>query len=1736
MRGFSFFRFSHGYFKENKGYGNIIQGLLLCIICLNLIIIAIPTQEDSFLESDDIITQLLKGFGLEKKEKQSYLSIPTLTKDHIHDSKSASFNNRFRLSSHYVPGWADTRWQFRKNITIDNAKVSSDLNNFPVYIDLYDSDLQNEAQAGGGDIFFSNASGHLLDHEIEVYDRVYNSTHAHLVAWVKANVSSTQDTILSMYYGNPTTPKQENSEAVWDSAFKGIWHLSEDPSTVGPQIKDSTSNDNDGTAYGSMTSNNQIDGKMGGSLDFDGVDDYIYCSNDISLNMGSGDFTFGMWFKISTVTDPTPLGGKGISGGGGKRYTISMGPNTECSPGQIKGEIDDDTTKEYLKTSARYDDSKWYYVVLVRDGTNLRLYLNGTQIAVEPIGTYGNIDMDSPFYIARIEPLVERLNGQIDEVRISNVARTPGWISTEFENQNNVQDFYSTGSEERYSDTAEWQFPGLKYRKSITIDATKVSGSGSLSNFPLAIDLFDTDLHISSKVQADGDDIIFTDSNGNKLDHEIEKFNQNSNATHAHLVAWVKIPSLSTTIDTQLFMYFGNPGLSSQANPSAVWNSNYKGVWHLNQDPAGTPPQIIDSTSNNNDGTSSGLSSGDLTTGKVDGGLNFPDAGLPYISMGDQASLNMGSGDFSLELWFRYDSADNNAGPLAGKGAYGSGGKRYFIALYTGSGNIKAEIDDDTTKFAIESTLAYGDDIWHHAVMVRDGNWLRFYIDGAEIASPLDITGEGSLDNAGMPFTINTLSSDQGPTFSDDATIQMDEVRVSNIAHSASWISTEYNNQNNTNEFYSVGSLEIYGNWALPYLRYRKDIVIDSSKVSGTGNLYNFPMLIDLYDSDLYMTEKVQSNGNDIAFTDGRGARLDHEIELFDQAGNGTHAHLLAWVKIPVLSGTIDTTITIWYGNSAVESLANPGGVWEDFGGVWHLDDDFLDSTSNNNDGTNYQSTDISGQIYDGQDFDGVDDYINTGSGSSIDNIFSGGGTISVWIHPEGWGGASYGRILDKSLATSGTDGWVLCLDGVTGSPPPPLWTNQLLFYRDFSNNRGLWMTGDDTISLDQWQYIVISYDDSSDSNDPVVYINGVLQTVTEDVGETPSGSASSDAAQSLYIGNFMGGARTFDGGIDEIRVSSGVRTIEWVLTEYNNQLNPESFISVGNETQRLWADATFSYSKDIVINPTKVPEDSENFPVLLDIADSGLKNGIVQPNGADILFFDPSGTKLDYEIESFQQNSTYGHLIAWVKVPHIFSTDYTTVSMYYGNKQLKAQHNPEGVWGSNYGGVWHLNEEPYGSAPQILDSTSNDNDGTTAGVAGSLAQVAGQINGSLSFDDQDNFVNIPNDNSLQFSSDIWVSAWVKTTDTDNDVDVVLAKWDSTSPDQNYFLAKLGSSSTFEFFVDSSESVSISLSKINDGIWHYIVGVADSANGELRLYVDGVLEATDVYDGSSVTSTTPLYIGRNPGAAADQAWSGLLDECRVSNNIHSENWILTEYNNQNDTTNFYSLSSEFSLDVSPPIITGFGVEDLGTGIGKYWADITDSISDVSDAKITINGTEYDMSFNGSLWIYNASIIFGGYYEYQITNTSDVRGNFLTSASTVKQVTFINDYIAPNVDQWNFDDAIGPYGTFKANVSDPWGDLDTVIVNITELNSVPRNDLWAVMRLTASGYMNDTISMPGGSTFWYVITVNDTAGNSNTTSPIPDVVPDFNSPPEAQNVTLSRDIALELLPVYSNCSL
>jgi len=343
--------------------------------------------------------------------------------------------------------------------------------------------------------------------------------------------------------------------------------------------------------------------------------------------------------------------------------------------------------------------------------------------------------------------------------------------------------------------------------------------------------------------------------------------------------------------------------------------------------------------------------------------------------------------------------------------------------------------------------------------------------------------------------------------------------------------------------------------WYNANWQYRVKITIDNTKVP--GNLTDFPVLITEDNIPSAFWGHVKNDGTDIVITQSDEiTKLKRELVSIDTVGE----KLELWTKTD-LSGSADTDIYMYYGYAGA-SETNDTDTWDsDFIMVQHMNDDpdtshTQDSTSNNNDGTKKgtnEPVETTGKWVSskGQEFDGgatADDRLNCGKQSSINNIdvF----TIEVWAkrYSSGEGGA--GRIYDKN-------------DHIfLGSSDP---NGKLSFSaRRWTTNNGGWQTPSGSISDDAWYYIVVRYDYGSTSNDPTILLNNINQSLTE--YNTPSGSVGSDAASDFLIGDEYYAGRTFDGIMDEFRISDVERSDDWIETCYNNQNSPSTFYSVGSE------------------------------------------------------------------------------------------------------------------------------------------------------------------------------------------------------------------------------------------------------------------------------------------------------------------------------------------------------------------------------------------------------------------------------------------------------------------------------------------------------------------------------------------------------------------------------------------
>jgi MSHA biogenesis protein MshQ len=288
--------------------------------------------------------------------------------------------------------------------------------------------------------------------------------------------------------------------------------------------------------------------------------------------------------------------------------------------------------------------------------------------------------------------------------------------------------------------------------------------SSDLTDFPLLVDI--TDVSLPAKTQSGGQDIVFVDADNQKLDHQIESYGGSG-----HLVAWVRVPFLSSTVDTPITMYYGNSGCGDQQSVPDVWDVDYLMVQHLNQG------SVVDSTANGNDGGVYG--SVVAAQGKVGGAFDFSGG---YVSLPRVCTSQT---QFTFSAWI-----------------YPRSGARYFISQWNGDGAFLQVAGNAVIQLYVGGAYVQqrvSMNQWQFVVGSFDGSVARLYVNGGAPASS---------------YVSGPTWPNQGMYVGDRYDYQreflglMDEVRVSGVARSGAWISTEYSNQNNPGAFYSVGTEE----------------------------------------------------------------------------------------------------------------------------------------------------------------------------------------------------------------------------------------------------------------------------------------------------------------------------------------------------------------------------------------------------------------------------------------------------------------------------------------------------------------------------------------------------------------------------------------------------------------------------------------------------------------------------------------------------------------------------------------------------------------------------------------------------------------------------------------------------------------------------------------------------------------------------------------------------------------
>jgi hypothetical protein len=424
-----------------------------------------------------------------------------------------------------------------------------------------------------------------------------------------------------------------------------------------------------------------------------------------------------------------------------------------------------------------------------------------------------------------------------------------------------------------------------------------------------------------------------------------------------------------------------------------------------------------------------------------------------------------------------------------------------------------------------------------------------------------------------------------------------------------------------------------------------------------------------------------------------------------------------------------------------------------------------------------------------------------------------------------------------------------------------------------------------------------------------------------------------------------------------------------------------------------------YKYVRLITIYESQIPDGGSlsNFPYLFKVTNADFRsvaNGghVSGSSGHDILFYQNScTTPLDHQLEYYDPAT--GEVVAWIRIPALSTTTDTRIYMYYGNDTVSSSTSVVSTWDAGYSGIWHLTNNPAGTAPQITDATGNAHHGTTYGSMTSAANlVNGKIGKALNFDEVNDYVRIPD---FLYGQELTMSFWFNagevngnsyqylfshgTWATQNSLNVYVGEDNITIPSEIQNLKELKT-----VFRDNNDANNFDTldagNTMIDGNWHYYTMRIQNTGGAY-IYIDGVAVAVySVWGANTFNPTTDLFLAAREDLNPGRFYGGMLDEVRISSVWRTSNWIRTEYNNQNDPASFSLLGIEGpSLGFCFPLamnLVDFTAARAGIMVKLKW---NLSASD-SNENFFI-----ERSDNGNTW----NVIGNTHQEYSFTDSAPV---------------------------------------------------------------------------------------------------------------------------------------------------
>jgi len=322
-------------------------------------------------------------------------------------------------------GLYDT-WSYKAQIQFSGYNKAETLTNFPALVVLsnncFSGFAYSQFKSGSNDLAFTaDAAGTTnLNYQIETWNPSGLS-----YVWVQVPALTSNSTITAWWSGSvPTAPACTTNGSTWTNGFAAVYHLNE----VAAPRHDSAGYDSILTSYGTAAVTFTNAGVVGGAAAFPTSNNYLGTPEQAELD-GMTQLTLEGWaYTLVSDTTARAIISKRTSGSSAYCYALTLGITTA---GSLSLDVNNNSGGRHT-FNVGFPAGRWVHVTAVFDGVSKQIwmYMNGVSVGAPQSDASTSIaSASSALQLGELGGnAATDWNGMLDEVRISNLARSSNWV------------------------------------------------------------------------------------------------------------------------------------------------------------------------------------------------------------------------------------------------------------------------------------------------------------------------------------------------------------------------------------------------------------------------------------------------------------------------------------------------------------------------------------------------------------------------------------------------------------------------------------------------------------------------------------------------------------------------------------------------------------------------------------------------------------------------------------------------------------------------------------------------------------------------------------------------------------------------------------------------------------------------------------------------------------------------------------------------------------------------------------------------------------------------------------------------------------------------------------------------------------------------------------------------------------------------------------------------------------